>query len=414
MKLHRKVFVAGGAHTQYLGKFHPDFIWKGHPDFGKRNNPTIEEDLRDVTALALSNSGVDPKLVDKAYVANFTGECFVNQGHLGAALAGSHPDFQHIPSMRVEGACASGGLAVVNAIDAIQAGFDVIYVVGAEIQNTVNAKVGADYLARASHYATERSLDPFTFPCMFARRAKAAFGAFGITDEDIARLAVKAYANANLNGYAHMKTFKMSFEDAMNSPVFLDNADYRDFLRVSGCSQVSDGATGMFLISEAGAAKLGLKTDSMAEVVGYGHATGSLYQLEDELALTTTQKAAARMYADTGLNPGDVGVAEVHDCFAITEILMYEALGFAERGKGVELVRDGSTTLTGRLPVNTGGGLLAFGHPVGATGVKQVLELAYQLTGKAGAYQVQNGAKVAVAANMGGNDRTAVVTALRA
>ncbi len=414
MKLHRKTFVAGGAHTPYLGKFHPDFIWKNHPDFGKRNNPTIEDYLRIVTASALENTGIDPELIDKAYVSNFTGECFVNQGHLGAALAGSHPALQHKPIMRVEGACASGGLALVSGIDAIQAGHDVVLVVGAEVQNSVNAKLGADYLARAAHYATQRSLDPFTFPCLFAKRSKALYAAFGITDEDIAMLAVKAYSNANRNPYAHMRDVKMSFEEALSSPVFLENQEYRDFLRVSGCSQVSDGASALLLLSEEGARKAAAKGHQMVEVLGYGHATGSLYQLEDELELTTTKVAAQRMYRETGLTPKDVQVAEVHDCFAVTEILMYEALGFAERGKGVDLVRQGLTSLDGRLPVNTGGGLLAFGHPVGATGVKQALEIHHQLLGQADRYQVAGNPRIGIAANMGGDDRTAVVTAFRA
>lgn len=414
MKLHRKTFVAGGAHTPYLGKFHPDFIWKGHPDFGRRENPTIEEYLKTVTAAAFQNTGVDPELIDKAYVANFTGECFVNQGHLGAALAGSHPALAQKPIMRVEGACASGGLALASGIDAIQAGYDAVLVVGAEIQNTVNAKVGADYLARAAHYATQRSIDPFTFPCLFARRSKALYREFGITDQDIATLAVKAYSNANRNPYAHMRTVKMTLEDALSSPLFLENPEYRDYLRVSGCSQVSDGASAVLLLSEEGARKAHRAKDQMVEVLGYGHATGSLYQLEDELELTNTRTAAERMYVDTGLTPQDVGVAEVHDCFAITEILMYEALGFAPRGRGVELVRDGSTRLEGRLPVNTGGGLLAFGHPVGATGVKQALEMWRQLLGQAGDYQVSSRPRVGVTANMGGDDRTAVVTAFRA
>lgn len=414
MKLSRQTFLAGGAHSSFIGKFHPDFIWKGHPDFGKKDNPTIEQYLKNVTAAAFSNTGVDPELIQKAYVSNFTGECFVNQGHLGAALAGSHPALAQKPIMRVEGACASGGLALVSAIDAIQAGYDAVLVVGAEIQNTVNAKVGADYLARAAHYATQRSIDSFTFPALFAKRSKALFAAFGITEADIATLAVKAYANANRNPFAHMREAKMSFEEAMSSPLFLENPELKPFLRVSGCSQVSDGASAVILLSEAGAKKAGLNRADMTEVLGYGHSTGSLYQLEDELELTNTRTAAERLYAEVGLNPRDIQVAEVHDCFAITEILMYEALGFAPRGKGVELVREGKTGIDGSIPVNTGGGLLGFGHPVGATGVKQALELHRQLKGQCGDYQVKGNPSVGIAANMGGDDRTAVVTAYRA
>ena len=411
MKLHRKTFIAGGAHTPYIGKFHPDFIWKGHPDFGKRENPSIEDYISRVTKAVFDVTGIEPGRIDKGYVANFTGECFVNQGHLGAALAGADPALKGKPMMRVEGACASGGLALTAGIDAIQAGYDVVLVVGVEVQNTVNAKIGADYLARAAHYKTQRSLDPFTFPCLFARRAKEMYTKEGVTEEDVAKLAVKAYDNANRNEYAHMHTVKMTLENAMRSPLFLENEEYHDYLRVSGCSQVSDGASALVLLSEKGAKDVGRRLEDMIQVRGYAHATGSLYELEDLLDLTTTRKAATQLYAETALTPSDVDVLEVHDCFAVTEILMYEALGFAERGKGVELVRNEETTHKGRLPTNAGGGLLAFGHPVGATGVKQAIEMWRMMTGRADNYELAHTPKLGLTANMGGDDRTAVVAA---
>lgn len=414
MKLNRSTFVVGGACTPFIGKFHPDFIWKGHKDFGQRDNPTLEDYLKLVTASAAQATGVDMAQIDKAYVGNFVGELFSNQGHLGAALAGSHPGLQYKPIMRMEGACASGGLALVAAVDAIQAGYDLALVVGVEVQTTANAKVGADYLARASHYASQRSLDPMTFPALFARRAKVVREAFGITEEDIADLAVKAYSNANKNPLAHMRTVKMDREAALSSPLFLENPELNPFMRVSHCSQVSDGACAIIIASEAGLKKLGKARADVSELASYGHAAGSLYQVEDMLGLATTSVAARNAYQDAGISPTDVAVAEVHDCFAITEILMYEALGFAERGHGVDLVRNGATTLEGHLPVNTGGGLLAFGHPVGATGVKQILELHRQLKGQAGAYQVATRSGYGLAANMGGDDRTSVVTVLKA
>ncbi|MBI3449700.1 MAG: hypothetical protein HY049_12395 [Acidobacteria bacterium] len=277
MKLSRPVYVVGGAHTPFLGKHHPDFIWKGHPDFGKRSNPTIEEHLHRAVHEALSRTGVPATAIQKGYVGNFTGEIFVQQGHLGASLAAADPAFKFKPFSRVEGACASGGLALTSGVDAIGAGLDVVIVTGVEVQTTLSAKEGADALARAAHYATQRSIDPFTFPCLFARRAKAYRRAFSLSEADLAEIVLKAYGNANKNPFAHMRAFKMTPENARASsdrnPNFLDNAEYRDFMKVSDCSQVSDGASCAILASDAGLLKLGKRRASAVEILSYGHAT---------------------------------------------------------------------------------------------------------------------------------------------
>jgi acetyl-CoA acyltransferase len=417
MKPARRAFVLGGAHSGFIGKFHPDFIWKGHPDFGKKQNPTLEDHLRTAVVTALEKTGTPAAAVQKGYVGNFTGELFAKQGHLGAIVAGVHPDLALKPFARLEGACASGGLALQAGVDAISAGYDVVLVTGAEVQTTVNAAEGADYLARAAHYATQRDIDPFTFPCLFARRAKAYCEAYRVGEQDLARVVVKAYDNANRNPHAHMRTFKMTLENAATAsdrnPLFLENKEFHDFMKVSDCSQVSDGASALVLVSEAGLRKLGKRVADTSEILAYGHATAPLQELADPLFMHTAQAAAAEAYRDAGIGPRDVGIAEVHDCFSITELELYEALGFAEKGRAMDLVRDGSVLRDGRLPVNTGGGLLAFGHPVGATGVKQVLELQRQQKGQCGDYQVPGRPTHGIAANIGGDDRTAVVTILR-
>lgn len=409
----RRVFVAGGAHTPFIGKGHPDFIWKRHPDFGKRENPTLRELLTQAVTNAADATGADLADVDKAYVGNFVGELFVNQGHLGAALAGVHPALAGKPSMRVEGACASGGLAMMCGVDALKAGADVVLVTGVEVQTTASARIGGDYLARAADYARQRSIDDFTFPALFARRTKFYREKYGATEEDIGYAAVKAYANANKNPLAHMRAAKMTLENARaandRNVNFLANEEFSAFLKVSDCSQVSDGASAMFLVSEEGLAKLGLTEADAIEVLGLGHACSSLYTDGDPTALETTRLAAEQAYADSGMTAGDVGVAEVHDCFTLTEILMYEALGFADAGRGADLLKDGTTEIDGRLPVNTGGGLVGFGHPVGATGVKQALEIHRQMKGRCGDYQMPAAPSVGLTANMGGDDKTVVV-----
>jgi acetyl-CoA acyltransferase len=413
-RMRRKVFASGVAHTKYIGKFHPDFIWKKHPDFGKRQNPSIEDLIKQAALGAVADAGLEPKQVDRGFVGNFVAECFVSQGHLGPALAGSHPDFEGKPFYRVEGACASGGLAVIGGIEAIQAGADVVLVVGAEVQTVVSAKEGAAYLARASHYKTQRSLDEFTFPCLFARRTKMNIQGGRMTWEDLARVVAKAYANAGKNPFAHMHKHGMTYEQALkasdDNPYFIENPEYKEWLKVSDCSQVSDGASGIVLVSEDGLKRGSRGRADVIELAGYGLATGSLYEIPDPVKLGTTMTAARKAYGMAGLKPADVKVAEVHDCFSITEVLMYEAMGFADEGKGPDLVRKGETEIKSRIPVNTGGGLIAFGHPTGATGVKQVGEMLRQLKGRCGDYQVQPIPAVGAAANMGGDDRTSVVT----
>lgn len=417
MNLSRRIFVLGGTHTPFIGKFHPDFIWKGHAEFGKRENPSLEGHLAQATRDALETTSVPASAVDKAFVGNFAGELFCNQGHLGAALAGVDPGLALKPIMRVEGACASGGLAVACGLDAIGAGRDVVLVVGAEVQTTVSAKEGAKFLAAAAHFPTQRSIDPFTFPCLFARRVRHCREQRDIREDDLDRLVLKAYANANRNPLAHMHAVTMTAETVAASdsnPRFLTNPEFKDFLKVSDCSQVSDGASALVLVSEAGLEKLGRSQADAVELVGLGHATAPLEgDPSDPASLTTTAAAARSAYEAAGMGPDDMGVAEVHDCFSITELLMYEALGFAGAGEGVKLVRDGATELTGKIPVNTGGGLVAFGHPVGATGVKQLVEVARQIRGEAGGYQLETPPQAGICANMGGDDRTAVVTILR-
>jgi acetyl-CoA acyltransferase len=416
MSLRRRTFILGGYVSPFIGKKHPDFVWPKHPDFGKRENPVLEDYITSAVLGALEATGTPAEAVDKAWIGNFVGELFNNQGHLGAAVTAAHPGLMYKPAMRVEGACASGGLAFSSAVEAIQAGSDVTLVVGAEVQTTATARQGGDYLARASHYRRQRAIDDFTFPALFARRAKAAREAGTISQEDLGRVAVKAYSNANKNPLAHMRAVKMTLDvagsEGENNPAFLANEELAPYMRLSDCSQVSDGGAAAIIVSEDGLRRLGKDISEAVEVLSVGHATGNLYADGDLLELDTTAAAARRALSEAGIGIGDVGVAEVHDCFTVTELLMLEALGIAPRGQAAHMVREGRTELGGDFPVNTGGGLIGFGHPVGATGVKQLLEIWRQLKGKAGDYQIASRPRFGITANMGGDDKTSVVTVI--
>jgi acetyl-CoA acyltransferase len=413
----RRTFIAGGANTPFLGRGHPDFIWKRHPDFGTRENPGLEELLRSAVEGCIDDTGVDPAGIDRLYLGNFVGELFCNQGHLGAALVGSHPAFAGKPASRLEGACASGGLAMLAGIDAIRAGADSVLVVGVEVQTTQSARVGADYLARAAHYRRQRGIDDFTFPALFAMRTKAYRERFNVSEEDIGRVAVKAIANANCNPLAHMQVKEMPLELAREAsdrnPCFLGNEALSPYIKISDCSQVSDGASALLLVSEEGLSRLGRAQADVVEIAGTGHSVASLYEDGDPTELATTRTAVGQAYASAGIGPDTVNIAEVHDCFTVTELMMLEAVGLADPGQGGALTRDGATARDGSVPVNTGGGLIGFGHPVGATGVKQPLELFRQMKGRCGDYQVASDLQWGITANMGGDDKTVVSLAIR-
>lgn len=417
MPLTRRAFVVGGSHTPFIGKGHPDFIWKGHPDFGSRENPTYDKMLKAAVDGLIADTGLNPELVDRLYLGNFIGELFVQQGHMGAALVGTNPAFRGKPAARLEGACASGGLALLAGLDAIAAGADIVLVAGVEVQTTVSARIGGDYLARASDYVRQRSIDDFTFPALFARRTKAYRERFGVEEEDIGRVAVKAYANANKNPLAHMTTTSMPFDVAAKpgpkNVCFIANEELHPYIKMSDCSQVSDGASALLLVSEAGLKKLNKVEADAAEIIGRGHAVDSLFTDGDLTQLTTTALACQKAYASAGLSADAIDVAEVHDCFTVTEMMMYEAMGLAAPGQAFQLLRDGATNIDGSIPVNTGGGLIGFGHPVGATGVKQALEIFRQMKGRCGNYQMPSLPNVGMTLNMGGDDKTVVSLILR-
>ena len=414
----RRIFIAGGSTTAFLGKGNPNFIWKKHAAFGKRTNPTLREMISSTVRDVLEQSGVAGSMVDRTYVSNFAGELYNQQGHLGAAVADADSGLMYKPSMRVEGACASGGLASLAAIDALRAGDDLCCVVGVEQQTTASAREGGLFLARASDFPRQSGIDDFTFPCILAKRAKAyaqKFPHFHI--DDLCPIVEKAYANGNKNPKAHMHAVKVDAQAARASetnPHFLSNPEYKDYLRLTDCSQVSDGASALLLASEDGLAKAGIPMSACVEIIGAEYGCGNLY--EDPADLSRMDCATAvvnRLYARTGLQVDDVHVAEVHDCFSIAELLMYEAIGLADHGKGADVCKEGLTHIDGKLAVNTGGGLMAFGHPVGATGVKQVHEVYRQMKGQCEAYQMSKVPEIGLTVNMGGDDKTIVSMALR-
>jgi len=415
----RRVFLLGGHVTPFIGKGSPHFIWKKHPDFGKRTNPSLKDYIGDSIKGALSSTNVTAEQVDRVFVANFAGELFNQQGHLGAAVAFGDAGLMYKPSMRIEGACASGGLAAAAAVRSVLAGDDCVLAVGAELQSSASARDGGTYLARAADYERQCDLDDFLFPCLFARRTKAYLSKYTHASlGDLAKVAAKAYGNGNLNPLAHMHTAKVSAEYASEvskaNPNFLGNEEFSKFLRITDCSQVSDGGAGCVFASEDGVRKAGLKLEDCVEVSAVDYGAGDLWNDPPDMTeLTTTRTVVSRMLAAKGMTINDIKVAEVHDCFTMAEMMMYEAIGLAAPGQACDAIRNGVTSLDGKLPINTGGGLISFGHPVGATGVKQILEIYRQMKGKCGDYQLKSRPELGLTVNMGGDDKTIAAMVLK-
>lgn len=376
----RKAFVVGGKILPFIGKGHPNFIHPKHPLFGKKSNPSLKDYIINSIQGALKETNIPAKSIQNCFVGNFAGELFCSQGHLGSAVASAHKDLMFVPSMRIEGiscfevrelfslgACASGGLAFKSGLDSILAGNDVVLVVGVEVMNTVSARNGGDYLARAADYERQRNLDDFTFPALFAMRKKQYLQLYKhVKEEDIDKISVKAYSNANKNELAHMHAVEMTLEKAKTSPKFLNNPDLKDWLKISDCSQgkyfstliqsVTDGAAALILLSEKGLQKYGKSLQDAIEVVACTHSTGNLFDDSQEsfTEMKVTKNAAERAYKSSGISPSKINVAEVHDCFTIAEIQMTEALGFAKPGEGAFL----NSSIDGDIPINTGGGLI--------------------------------------------------------
>ncbi len=321
--------------------------------------------------------------------------------------------------MHTEAACASGALSVLLGAQWIMGGFhDVVLVVGAEQQKTMSSLDGSDVLGAAADYHNEKpEYGDFMFPKLFGRIAQIYIEKYGASEGDLAQVAWKNYAHAKLNPLAQMRDADLTLDCA--SQVSDKNPSVAPPLKVSDCSQITDGAASVVLVSGKYLEKIGRDKNKTTRLLGYGHTTDYLpLDKKDAPTFSTARKAAEKAFGMANLKPRDMQGAEVHDCFSITEIVAYEILGLAEPGKGVELVKSGATTLpqvrnqkSGNLafeiPVNTGGGLIADGHPVGATGVRQVFEAYQQLTEQAGARQIEN-AKKFLTFNMGGSLTTSV------
>src|SRR5205814_1320715 len=307
---------------------------------------TIRQLIAEAGKKALDDTKTDPVEIQAAAVSNFNAGQFTRQLHLGAFIPEIDPKLHGIPTMHTEAACASGALSVLLGAQWIMGGFhDVVLVIGAEQQKTMSSLDGSDVLGAAADYHTEKpEYGDFMLPKLSERIAQIYIDKYGATEADLAQVAWKNYAHAKLNPLAQMRDADLTLDCA--SQVSDKNPSVAPPLKVSDCSQITDGAASVILVSGKYLDKIGRDKNKTVRLLGYGHTTDYLpLDKKDAPTFSIARKAAAKAFGMAGLKPRDMQGAEVHDCFSITEIVAYEILGLAAPGKGIELVKSGATTL---------------------------------------------------------------------
>ncbi len=338
--------------------------------------------------------------IDAVFVANMAGGQFTNQLHLNALVSQMLP--HNPPAFRVEAACASGAMALELAELALHSGkYKTVLVVGAEKMTDALAQDATKTLSGASEYQKEYGS---TFPALYALLAQAHMQTFGTTREQLARVASKNHKHAVMNP-------KAQFQKEIPVAVISTSTVIADPLRLFDCSPVSDGASAVILTTKD---IKKYKHKPVIEAVGHAQDSLSLADRESLTELQATRFAAEQAYVQAKITPKDISFVEVHDCFTIAEILASEDLGFFKKGEGGKAIAEGRTTFGGEVVINPSGGLKACGHPVGATGVKQVAFLAELLQSKVLRDQlptrhIKNQKVYALAHNVGGSGATAIV-----
>jgi acetyl-CoA C-acetyltransferase/acetyl-CoA acyltransferase len=381
-------------------------IGVGMTPFGV-HEATLPELFAEAAFPAFDDAGIGDDEIDALYFGNAMGGQTENDTHLAPTIA-SHIGCTGVPAQRFEDACATSSNAFKHAVEAVESGRHDTVLVGGVERCTPETGLGTGEMTRIFASASHRQYEQpsgLTFPGVFALLTKRHMYEHGTTDEQLASVAVKNHANGTLNPRAHFGR-DVSTDDVLESPIVADPFHLLD------CCPFSDGAAAAVVTSADG---VGSFDGDGVDVTGVGHAT-DVVPLADKTHPSTTQAArdaATQAYEQAGASGEEMDFVEVHDCFTGAEIMASEALGLIETGQGGPAAAEGRTSLDGEKPINPSGGLKAKGHPIGATGVAQIVELTEHLRGEAGERQVE-GADRAVAHNLGGDAATTVVTVMEA
>ncbi len=400
------VFILGGYQTDFARNWTKE---------GKH----ISAMMREAVEGTLATTGVEPAQLGCGHVGNFAGELYAMQGHLGAFLVDAEPALSGLPTGRHEAACASGSIALLAASAELEAGrYDTALVVGVEQMKTVSPAVGGDYLGTAAWYELEAKGVEFPFPKLFGKLGDEYERRYGLRDEHLAHIAAVNYDNAKRNPKAQTRSWYMTEAHACRADKY--NAVIGGRIKVSDCSQVTDGAVGLILatarFAEKWAGARGLSLDQVPRIQGWGHATAPL-AFVDKMAesasaryvLPHTRRAITDAFRRAGLaDCWQLSGIETHDCFTTSEYMAIDHFGLTEPGESWKAIEERVIDFDGKLPINPSGGLIGAGHPVGATGVRQMLDCALQVSGQAGDYQVPGAQRFAML-NLGGSATTSCV-----
>lgn len=406
----KPVYILGGYQTDFARNWSKE---------GKSIQALIGESLDG----AFSETNLSPKDIESIHVGNFAAELYTMQGHLGGMVVNYDKDFRGVPTSRHEAACASGAISALMARTEIEAGhYDLAMVVGVEMMKSVDSKTGGDFLGTAAWYEKEAKGVQFPFPRLFGRLGTVYEELYGLKYEHLAEISAINYDNARKNPVAQTREWYMNKEHALTQGGY--NMAVGGMIRISDCSQVTDGAAVVFLASEdftkKYAKKHGLKMKEIPHIMGWGHATAPMLfddkteeakaaHKKNEYILPHTRKAIVDAYKRAGISgPKDLDFVETHDCFTTSEYAAIEHFGLTKPGEAYKAIEKGDIKIGGKLPFNPSGGLIGAGHPVGATGARQLLDTYKQLTEKAGDYQVE-GAQIGATLNIGGSATTNVV-----
>lgn len=370
-------------------------VGSGHTKFGKLDAKTLEDLIVAAATEAIEDAAIEPAAIDAVYLGHFNSG-LVPDGFASSLIHQVSPELRYKPATRCENACASGSAAIFAAINAINAGeADIVLVVGAEKMTSRTTPEVTKALAGAG-YQNDPEEAKLSFPMLFGIAAEQYTAKYQSPLADMARIAEKNHHNAMSNPLAQMHR-EMDF-DFCNT-VSDKNPLIAPPLRLSDCSLITDGAAAIILVSE----KKAKEFKKQVKIRGKAHVSDILpMKNRDFIGFEGPEKAMKGAMQNAGVALSDINFAEVHDCFTIAELLVYESMGLAPKGQGHKVIEDGTVMRGGALPVNLSGGLKAKGHPVGATGVSMHAISFRQLTGTAGDMQLPN-ANMALVFNMGGS-----------
>ena len=365
---------------------------------------------------AVNDAGIEPDQIDIGHVGNFVADLFAGQGLLGGFFGQVYPELGTLPTSRHEAACASGSMAILGAMRDIESGhYDTACVLGLELMRNVDGKTGAQHLGAATWKGHEAMSCDFPWPFIFDRITREYETRHGINDEHLTQIAEINFANAKRNENAQTRSWQFA-EGSFGGNETL-NPSVEGRVRKLDCGQITDGAACIILASErvakSHAAKLGLRLADLPRIKGWGHRSAPIL-LETKLSLSRGSDIifphVAMTMSDALGRAGfsridELNGLETHDCFTVTEYMAIDHSGLTRPGESYKAVEEGRISLDGDFPINASGGLIGLGHPVGATGVRMVLDCAKQVSGRAGAYQI-TGAENLMTFNMGGSTTT--------